>query len=116
MISPNHKLRIIVTGMVGTYPLGGGAWYAPLNYNAKFNGPVRMRNALAKVKAQHLPIGSGTIESTVRRVVNLRLKGASLFWLESHAEDMLLLRAYYKAKHWQVLENKVFAPLTTLVA
>lgn len=81
-----------------------------------------LRNAKAgrlnygSVKALQLPIGSGTIESTVRRVVNLRLKGASLFWLESHAEDMLLLRAYYKAKHWQVLENKAFAPLTTLVA
>ncbi len=70
----------------------------------------------AIVKAQHLPIGSGSIESTVRRVVNLRLKGASLFWLESHAEDMLLLRAYYKAKHWQVLETKAFARPTTLVA
>ncbi|NNJ08717.1 glycosyl transferase [Chloroflexales bacterium ZM16-3] len=29
------------------FPLSGGQWYAPLNYNARFNGPVRMRNALA---------------------------------------------------------------------
>ncbi len=29
------------------FPLSGGEWYTPLNYNAKFNGPVRMRNALA---------------------------------------------------------------------
>lgn len=29
------------------FPLNGGEMYAPLNYNAKFNGPVRMRNALA---------------------------------------------------------------------
>ncbi len=62
----------------------------------------------AKVRGAHLPIGSGTMESTVRRVVNLRLKGASMFWTEEHAEDMLLLRAYYKAKHWKALERKAF--------
>ena len=70
----------------------------------------------ASVKAEQLPIGSGTIESTVRRVVNLRLKGASLFWREPHAEAMLRLRAYYKARHWKVLETKAFSPLTNLAA
>lgn len=29
------------------FPISGGEWYAPLNYNSRFNGPVRMRNALA---------------------------------------------------------------------
>ncbi|MEI7772129.1 MAG: transglycosylase domain-containing protein, partial [Chloroflexales bacterium] len=29
------------------FPLSPGEWYAPLNYNAKFNGPVRMRSAVA---------------------------------------------------------------------
>jgi len=37
------------------------------------------------------------IESTIRQVVNLRLKGASVYWKESTAEDMLLLRCLYKA-------------------
>ena len=45
----------------------------------------------AQLKSQNFPIGSGVIESTVRRVVNLRLKGASVYWTESMAEDMLLL-------------------------
>ena len=44
----------------------------------------------------------------MRRVINLRLKGAGIFWHEDHAEQMLLLRAYYKSKHWQVLTNKAF--------
>jgi len=70
----------------------------------------------AEVRAARLPIGSGTMESTVRRVVNLRLKGASLFWTEEHAEDMLLLRAYYKAKHWKTLENKAFTQPHALAA
>jgi len=67
----------------------------------------------AKARRAKMPMGSGSMESAVRRVVNLRLKGAGIFWHEDHAEQMLLLRAYYKSKHWQVLTNKAFAsPLT----
>jgi len=68
----------------------------------------------AKARRAKMPIGSGTMESAIRRVVNLRLKGAGIFWHETHAEQMLLLRTYYKSKHWQVLMNKAFAtPLAT---
>ncbi len=62
----------------------------------------------AKARRAKMPIGSGTMESAIRRVVNLRLKGAGIFWHEGHAEQMLLLRAYYKSKHWQVLTSKAF--------
>src|SRR3954465_11446720 len=55
------------------------------------------RMAYAKLMAMKLPIGSGAIESTVRRVVNLRLKGPSIFWCRASAEAILLLRSYYKA-------------------
>jgi hypothetical protein len=68
----------------------------------------------AKARRAKMPIGSGSMESAIRRVVNLRLKGAGIFWHEEHAEQMLLLRTYYKSKHWQVLMNKAFAtPLAT---
>ena len=53
-----------------------------------------------------LPIGSGVIESTVWRVVNLRLKGASVYWKEPMAEAMLLLRCLYKANRWQNIEKQ----------
>jgi len=67
----------------------------------------------AKARRAKMPIGSGAMESAVRRVVNLRLKGAGIFWHEEHAEQMLLLRTYYKSKQWQVLVNKAFVtPLT----
>ena len=67
----------------------------------------------AKARRAKMPMGSGSMESAVRRVINLRLKGPGIFWHEQHAEQMLLLRAYYKSKHWQVLMNKAFAtPLT----
>ena len=63
----------------------------------------------AKARRAKFPMGSRTMESAIRRVVNLRLKGASIFWTEAHAEQMLLLRTYYKSKRWNVLENKAFA-------
>src|SRR5262247_829283 len=63
------------------------------------------RMAYAKLMALKLPIGSGAIESTVRRVVNLRLKGASIFWCRASAEAILLLRAYYKAGRWNRLKH-----------
>lgn len=53
------------------------------------------------------PIGSGAIESAIRRVINLRLKGAGIFWHKKSAEAVLLLRAYYKAGRWKNLENQV---------
>ena len=53
------------------------------------------------------PIGSGAIESAIRRVINLRLKGAGIFWHEESAEAVLLLRSYYKAGRWKNLERQV---------
>jgi hypothetical protein len=47
-----------------------------------------------------LPMGSGAMESAVRRVVNLRLKSASMYWNEDTAMEMLCLRSYYKAGRW----------------
>ena len=55
------------------------------------------RLAYAKLLALKLPIGSGAIESAVRRVINLRLKGPGLFWCRASAEAVLLLRSYYKS-------------------
>lgn len=65
----------------------------------------RSRRGYAKLSAMKLPIGSGAIESTVRRVVNLRLKGPSIFWCRASAEAILLLRSYYKAGRWNLLKR-----------
>jgi hypothetical protein len=72
-----------------------------LNYLTKHQS----RMAYAKLTAMKLPIGSGAIESTVRRVVNLRLKGPSIFWCRASAEAILLLRSYYKAGRWNLLKH-----------
>jgi hypothetical protein len=65
----------------------------------------QLRMTYAKLMAMKLPIGSGAIESTVRRVVNLRLKGPSIFWCRASAEAILLLRSYYKAGRWNLLKH-----------
>jgi hypothetical protein len=44
-----------------------------------------------------MPIGSGAIESAVRRVINLRVKSNSTYWLRENAETMIRLRAWLKA-------------------
>jgi hypothetical protein len=48
-----------------------------------------------------LPQGSGAIESAIRRVINLRLKGCGLMWLEENAEGALALRAAAVSERWE---------------
>jgi len=74
------------------------------------------RMAYARLAAIKLPIGSGAIESTVRRGVNLRLKGASIFWCRASAEAILLLRSYYKAGRWKMLKHMATSHLALLEA
>jgi hypothetical protein len=81
----------------------GKDWRRERDYLLRNAKAGRLDYALARER--HLPNGSGIIESTVRRVLNLRMKGASIFWTKENAEDMILLRSYYKSGHWQVLEN-----------
>ncbi len=49
-----------------------------------------------------LPTGSGTIESAIRRIINLRVKGTGLFWKKERAENIIFLRSLVltgKLKH-----------------
>lgn len=47
-----------------------------------------------------IPLGSGAIESGIRRVINQRMKGSGLFWREGNAEAMLQVRAQVIARRW----------------
>lgn len=40
-----------------------------------------------------LPTGSGSIESAIRRVINLRVKGTGMFWKKANAENVIFLRS-----------------------
>jgi hypothetical protein len=66
----------------------------------------------ATFRRRGLPLGSGAIESAIRRVINLRLKGNSIYWEEDNAEAMLVLRGLVLSGRW----NEVFAKITTSLA
>jgi len=54
-----------------------------------------------------IPMGSGAVESAIRRVINLRLKGPAMFWKRESAQAMLHLRAYLKAGRWGEIIRRV---------
>lgn len=62
----------------------------------------------ASAQAQHLPIGSGEIESGHRHVIQKRLKVAGAWWKETNAHSMLNLRtarANHQWNHYWVSRN-----------
>src|SRR5437867_10583807 len=52
------------------------------------------------LERRKLPIGSGQVESAVRRVVNLRFKAPGAFWRETTVSGLMHLRAAFKAGRW----------------
>jgi hypothetical protein len=66
----------------------------------------------AKFRRRQLPVGSGAIESAIRRVINLRMKGNSIFWHEDNAEAMLVLRGFVLSRRWR----ETFAKITESLA
>lgn len=58
-----------------------------------------------------LPIGSGAVESCVRRLVNLRLKGNGIFWTLENAESVLQLRAQLLSDRWNEFIDEIFDPV-----
>ena len=47
-----------------------------------------------------IPCGSGAVESSIRRVINLRLKSNAMFWKSNHAESMLQVRSQVVPNQW----------------
>jgi len=54
----------------------------------------------AELRAAKVPIGSGTVESGVRRVINLRFKNASMSFRPDRLPGLLWLRAALKSGRW----------------
>ena len=55
-----------------------------------------------------LPLGSGAVESAIRRVINLRLKGNGMFWTEENAESMLQVRCQLLSTEWDDCLDKLY--------
>ena len=58
-------------------------------------GKNRSRVNYARYQSQGLTVGSGTIESGIKNVVNQRMKGCGMRWAVDRAENMLNLRAAF---------------------
>lgn len=69
----------------------------------------RMR--YAAFHAAHIPMGSGAVESCVRRLVNLRMKGNGTFWREENAECLLFLRSQMLGGRWDAFIDNILRPL-----
>jgi hypothetical protein len=82
-----------------------GAMQEDLGYLEKHEDHCHMD--YAQYQRRGLPIGSGAVESAIRRVINLRIKGPGLMWEEENAEGMVLLRAAALSGRWEELLTKV---------
>jgi hypothetical protein len=71
----------------------------PLNYLCHHAAAGHMD--YKRLRRRGLPQGSGAIESAIRRVINLRLKGPGLMWHETNAEGALALRAAAVTERWE---------------
>ena len=78
-----------------------------LNYFLK----NRHRFAYTTMAGLGLPRGSGAVESAIRRVINLRIKGASIYWLPESVDAILLLRSFYKSGRWNCLQRMAMTPV-----
>ena len=60
-----------------------------------------------KYSIMGLPLGNGSIESAIRRVVNLRMKGNGIFWRLRKAEIILALRSSILSGRWDEDRHRV---------
>jgi hypothetical protein len=91
----------VVIGELETLAAGwpeGAAVWREIGYLSRHSEAGRLRYDCFRCRG--VPRGSGAIESTIRRVLNLRLKGTSLFWEEANAEAVIQLRAAVLSGRW----------------
>jgi hypothetical protein len=79
-----------ITEFAADEPTDSKVW-TEINYLRKHGEAARLK--YPTFKSLGLPLGSGAIESNIRRVVNLRMKGNSIYWREDEGEAMLQVRA-----------------------
>ena len=61
-----------------------------------------------KFSRRGLPLGSGAVESSIRRVINLRMKSNGMFWTEENAEKMLQLRCQIMSTEWDAMLDALY--------
>lgn len=96
----NGQWRRVVeelTDLAGQTPPDSKVW-TEIAYLQKHGEAGRLK--YPTFRGWGLPLGSGSIESGIRRVINLRLKGNAIYWREETAEAMLQIRAQVLTNRW----------------
>jgi hypothetical protein len=88
------QLRELAAGR----PQGSAAWTA-IAYLEKHAEAGHLY--YARYRRRGLALGSGAMESAVRRVLNLRLKGNGITWQEANGEAALVVRAAVLTDRWE---------------
>lgn len=55
------------------------------------------------LRSQNWPIGSGVVESGIRRIINLRFKSPSSFWYPENVEKLILMRGIALSGRWKIM-------------
>jgi len=105
-MTSNWKLKIyfILERLINFKRTNKKKWKSYFDRNAK-------RMQYENFQKNGHAIGSGTVESAIRRVINLRIKSPSIFWKIENAESMIFIRSKVLYGRWEVLmknlkENK----------
>jgi hypothetical protein len=98
--------RMVEVGLDETSPV-----WTEINYLERHGAAGRLD--YATFRRRNLPVGSGAIESAIRRVINLRMKGNSIFWKEDNAEAMLVLRGLVLSRRWKTTFAKITDSMAT---
>ena len=96
----NGQWRRVVeelTEIAAEEPQDSKVW-TEINYLQKHGEAGRLK--YPTFKGLGLPLGSGAIESNIRRVINMRMKGNSIYWREDRGEAMLQIRAQVLTNRW----------------
>jgi hypothetical protein len=93
-----EKLESLAAGQPDDSPV-----WREISYLTRHSEAGRLRYNCFRYRG--VPLGSGAIESTIRRVINLRLKGTSIFWKEANAEAVFQLRAAVLSGRWEEILN-----------
>jgi len=99
------KSRVVIAELK-TLAAGEGndsSVWREIRYLTKHSDAGRLR--YDRFRRRGVPMGSGAIESTIRRVVNLRLKGTGIYWTEDNAEAVFQLRAAVVSGRWEEIIN-----------
>lgn len=80
------------------FPTDAPVFERELNYLRKHGAAGHL--SYVKYTRRGLPLGSGAVESAIRRVINLRLKSNGMFWTPENAEKILQLRCQLLSTQW----------------